>query len=118
MKKVLAAAWILLLFAACGGEEFGEQQACDLAKEFLTKTKEAGWQFHDAYRYPPVSYKNMEVLECFDFVSDVERGWAKISVRAMGDEYHAEQGTLLGRKELQPTFEFDRYDQGWRIVEE
>lgn len=87
-----------------------------MATEHLLESKDIGWQFHDAYHFPMVVYKAIEVKECFGFQSDTQRGWAKIRVRAVGDEYVAEDGTPHGRKELTPAFEFDRFDQGWMIV--
>jgi len=104
------------LLLACGGGRLSETDACRMATEHLLESKDTGWQFHDAYHFPMVVYKAIEVQECFDFQSDTERGWANISVRALGDEYVAEDGTPRGRKELTPSFEFDRFDQGWMVV--
>jgi hypothetical protein len=104
------------LLLSCSSGRLTEEEACRLATEHLLESKETGWQFHDAYHFPMVVYKAVEVTECFDFQSDTERGWAQISLRAMGDEYIAEDGTPRGRKEFTPAFEFDRFDQGWMIV--
>ena len=87
-----------------------------MATEYLLESKDTGWQFHDAYHFPMVAYKSVEVTGCFDFQSDTKRGWAKISLRALGDEYVVEGDTARGRKEFTPAFEFDRFDQGWMIV--
>ena len=57
-------------------------------------------------------------IDCFDFESSTERGWAKIDIRAMGDEHRSNDGSSFGRKEFTTSVEFDRMDQGWRIVEE
>jgi hypothetical protein len=120
MTSRFAIAGVALLTAfgllACDGGRLTETEACRLATEHLLESKDTGWQFHDAYHFPMVVYKSVEVTECFDFQSDTERGWAKISLRAMGDEHVAEDGTPRGRKEFTPAFEFDRFDQGWMIV--
>jgi hypothetical protein len=111
-----AALAAMLAVAACGGGGFTPDDACRLVKDHLAA--KAGFQLHDPYRFPIVKYTNVEVIECFDFESDVQRGWARIHVRARGDEYEAEADKLLGRGvDFTPTFEFDRYDQGWKIVE-
>jgi hypothetical protein len=106
----------VLFLSSCDSGSLSEEEACRMAIEYLMESRD-GWQFHDAYHYPMVAYKNIEVQGCFDFQSDNERGYAKITVRAIGDEYVAEVGTPRGRKELTPSFEFDRFDQGWKIVE-
>ncbi len=118
MRTRSAAITMLLAFLvlACGGGRLSETEACRMATEHLLESKDTGWQFHDAYHFPMVVYKSIEVKECFGFRSDTKRGWAKISLRALGDEYVAEDGTPRGRKELTPAFEFDRFDQGWMIV--
>lgn len=113
----LAGAALCLALGAggCGGG-FTEKDACGMVKEFLAA--KAGYELHDAYRNPPVRYRNVEIVECYGFESDSDRGWARIHVRAIGDEYEAQVDRLLERrKEFSPTFEFDRYDQGWKIVE-
>ena len=112
-----AAALLLVPFLlSCNGGRLSEEEACRMATDYLMESTETGWQFHDAYHFPMVEYKAVEVKGCFDFESDTERGWAKISVRAEGDEYVSEDGTPRGRKEFTPSFEFDRFDQGWKIV--
>ena len=114
--RLLLVLWSLSLAMVSCGDEFTEEDACQMVKDHLAG--KAGFELHDAYRNPPVKYRNVHVIECFDFKSDSRRGWAQIHVRARGDEYEAEVEKLLAlRKEFSPTFEFDRYDQGWKIVE-
>lgn len=118
MRQVIpiAAAGCLLLSTVSCGDAFSEEEACQMVKDYVAE--KAGFELHDAYRFPLVKYRNVEVIECHDFESDSRRGWARLHVRALGEEYEAEAKKLLGeRTEFNPTFEFDRYDQGWKIVE-
>lgn len=107
----------LWLSVACASTGLSEEKACEMSRTHLSEAKyAAGWQYCDFDRFPSSCYKDVEVLECFEFLTKVGEGWASIQVEAMGDEFHAEDGKPLGRTRFQSAVEFRRTIEGWEVT--
>jgi hypothetical protein len=102
---------------ACTSASLTEEQACMLAGEHVLEPKyAAGWQYCDLERFPSTCYREAQVLECFDFLTKEEEGWAGIQVEAMGEEFSPEDGTSLGRTRFRSHVELRRGAEGWEVV--
>lgn len=107
----------LLLLVACTSTGLSEEEACELAQAHVSQPKYAeGWQYCDFERYPSSCYKEVEVLECFEFLTKEDEGWASIHVEAMGQEFNPEDGTSLGRTRFQSAVELRRTAEGWEVM--
>ena len=107
----------LLLPAACRSTGLSEEKACEMARAHVSEPKyAAGWQYCDFERFPSSCYKEVEVLECFEFLTKEDEGWAGIQVEAMGDEFNPEDGTSLGRTRFQSAVELRRTAGGWEVM--
>jgi len=115
--SAILVALVLLLPAACTSAGLSEETACELARAHVSETKyAAGWQHCDFERYPSSCYKDVEVLECFEFLTKEDEGWASIQVEAMGEEFNPEDGTSLGRTRFQSAVELRRTTAGWEVM--
>ena len=106
----------LLSLASCG-TEFSESQACELAEAYLGETKPSGWQHLDLDYFPAAGYRNVEVVECTDFRSKLDQGWASVTVHARGDAFEPEEERFLGRTIFTAEIEFEGTGEGWRVLE-
>ena len=119
MRPALAVLPLLLLAATACKPSRGltEEKACELARAHVLEPKYAdGWQYCDLERFPSTCYRDVEVIECFDFRSKEDEGWAGIQVEAMGQEFHPDDGTSLGRTRFQSQVELRRGPEGWEVV--
>jgi hypothetical protein len=116
-RVVALAVLALLLPAACSSSSLSEEQACEMARAHVSVPKyAAGWQYCDFERFPSSCYKEVETLECFEFRSKEDQGWAGIQVEGMGEEFNPEDGTSLGRTRFQSAVELRRTTEGWEVV--
>jgi hypothetical protein len=107
----------LLALAACTSTGLAEEKACEMARAHMSEPKyAAGWQYCDFERFPSSCYKDVEVLECFEFLTKEDEGWAAIQIEAMGEEFNPEDGTSLGRTRFQSAVELRRTAGGWEVM--
>lgn len=78
--------------------------------------EEENWQHLDSERYPPSGYRDIELLECTEFLSRREQGWARIRVHARGDEFDLEDERFLGRTIFSTEVEMERTPEGWKVI--
>ena len=110
---VLLALWPM----ACTSSGLSAEQACEMARAHVVEPKyAAGWQYCDFDRFPSSCYKEVEVLECFEFLTKEDAGWAAIQVEAIGEEFDQEAGTSLGRTRFQSAVELRRSAEAWEVI--
>ncbi len=108
----------LLVAAGCtSGAGFTVESACEMATAHMSEPKyAAGWQYCDFERFPSSCYKEVEVLECLEFLTKEADGWAGIQVDAIGREFNPEDGAFLGRTRFLAAVEFRRTAEGWDVI--
>ena len=106
----------LLLAGSCAPGISGDL-ACRMATEYLLDPDKSGWQYVDQDIFPAARYREIEVIECADFRSKTEEGWAAIRVHATGEAYELDGGRSLGRIPFLAEIEFDRGSGGWEVLE-
>jgi hypothetical protein len=113
-----AALLVLLSLAACSPQPgLTEQQACDLARDYVLQPDESGWEHQDFTRHPAAGYRNVEFLECTDFRSKRAEGWAAVHVEARGDEYDLETEAHQGRIIFSAEIELVKEGEIWQVLE-
>jgi len=103
--------------AACAADAFGPEDACRLAGEHVLLPDDDEYQQLDLGHYPASGYKSVEILECTEFLSKAEDGWASVRVHGRGDEFDLDTGQPLGRTIFTVTVELQRTPDGWRAVD-
>ncbi|MGD8376446.1 MAG: hypothetical protein PVF68_09920 [Acidobacteriota bacterium] len=115
--QILAAVALAGLLTAGCAPAFDEEEACRIAGEHVLQPDDDEWQHRDFDRYPASGYRNVEIVECTDYVSRLDEGWARIRVHGRGDEYDMEQGEFLGRTIFSTEVELEKTPEGWKVLD-
>lgn len=97
---------LVIAFMAIGcGNSLSENEACNMAKEYLKNT----------YREPHQQYKKLSIIRCTDFESNVDQGRAKIRVKYTYWAGLGRHGNIWRKQEGNRRHTFRRTDQGWKV---
>jgi len=117
LRSVLVVIALVGLLPPGCAPSLDKDEACRIAGDYVLLPDDDEWQHRDFDRYPASGYRNVEIVECTDFVSRLDKGWARIQVHGRGDEYEMEHGEFLGRTIFSTEVEREKTPEGWKVID-